>query len=77
MGPAGQGVSPGEFAELARAIQTGVAYANVHTAAFPAGEIRGQIAGQAAPPPCEGRGCPVPTVAPTATVTVCPTRDCS
>ena len=43
VGPAGQGVSPGEFAELARAIQTGVAYANVHTATFGTGEIRGQI----------------------------------
>jgi hypothetical protein len=43
VGPAGQGVAPGEFEDFARAIQAGVAYANVHTATFPAGEIRGQI----------------------------------
>jgi hypothetical protein len=45
VGPTGQGVSPNEFAELVRALETGVAYANVHTASFPAGEIRGQLDG--------------------------------
>ena len=44
IGPAGQGISAGEFAELVRAIRTGNAYVNVHTTTFPAGEIRGQIA---------------------------------
>jgi hypothetical protein len=43
IGPAGQGISAGEFAELVRAIRAGAAYVNVHTTTFPAGEIRGQI----------------------------------
>ena len=43
IGPAGQGIDPGEFAELLAAIKAGVAYANVHTTKFPGGEIRGQL----------------------------------
>ncbi len=43
IGPAGQGIAPGEFAELVRAIRSGVTYANVHTNKHPGGEIRGQI----------------------------------
>jgi hypothetical protein len=57
IGPAGQGISPTEFAELLRAMRAGAAYANVHsgvpgnpnatpptpTVGFPGGEIRGQI----------------------------------
>jgi hypothetical protein len=43
IGPAAQGVAPGEFAELVRAIRAGVTYANVHTTTYPPGEIRGQI----------------------------------
>jgi hypothetical protein len=43
IGPAGQGISPGEFAEVLRAIRDGVTYANVHSTMFPGGEIRGQI----------------------------------
>ncbi len=43
IGPTGQGVTPGEFDEAIRAMREGIAYANVHTATFPAGEIRGQI----------------------------------
>jgi len=43
IGPAGQGIGPGEFAELAAAMKAGFTYANVHTASFTAGEIRGQI----------------------------------
>jgi hypothetical protein len=39
-----QGLAPGEFAELVRAMRAGKTYANVHTNLFPAGEIRGQIA---------------------------------
>jgi hypothetical protein len=44
-----QGIAPGEFAELVRAVRAGVTYANVHSAGtgvptnFAAGEIRGQI----------------------------------
>lgn len=43
IGPAAQGIAPGEFAELVRAIRVGAGYVNVHSSAFPAGEIRGQI----------------------------------
>lgn len=45
IGPAGQGIAPGEFDELLQAIRQGVTYANVHTNLFPGGEIRGQIKG--------------------------------
>jgi hypothetical protein len=45
IGPSTQGVAPGEFAELVRALRAGVTYANVHTTTHPAGEIRGQISG--------------------------------
>lgn len=43
IGPSGQGITPGEFAELVDAIRKGVAYVNVHSSTFPAGEIRGQL----------------------------------
>ena len=45
IGPASQGIAPGEFDELVRAIRAGVTYANVHSSKFPGGEIRGQIKG--------------------------------
>jgi hypothetical protein len=45
IGPANQGIAPGEFVELVRAIRAGVTYANVHSSKFPGGEIRGQIKG--------------------------------
>jgi hypothetical protein len=45
IGPAGQGVAAGEFAELIRAIRAGVTYVNVHSTLFPGGEIRSQIDG--------------------------------
>jgi hypothetical protein len=40
---ADQGLAAGELAELAKAIDAGATYANVHTSARPAGEIRGQL----------------------------------
>lgn len=43
IGPAGQGIAPAEFAEILAAMRAGHAYANVHTAKFPGGEIRAQI----------------------------------
>src|SRR5688500_6015974 len=43
IGPAGQGIAAGEFAELLRALRSGETYANVHTDKHPGGEIRGQI----------------------------------
>ena len=44
IGPAAQGIAPGELAELIRAIRAGKAYANVHSTRNPGGEIRGQLA---------------------------------
>lgn len=38
-----QGISAGDFAEVVHAMRSGLAYANVHTADSPGGEIRGQI----------------------------------
>jgi len=48
IGPAGQGVAAStvtanEFAELVALLREGVTYANVHTAKFPGGEVRGQV----------------------------------
>jgi hypothetical protein len=43
VGPAGQGIAPGEWEEIVRAIRSGVTYANIHTAKHPPGEIRGRI----------------------------------
>jgi hypothetical protein len=43
IGPAAQGIAAGEWNELVAAMRAGYTYANVHTAAFGGGEIRGQI----------------------------------
>lgn len=42
--PAGtQGISPGDFDDVVRAIDAGATYVVVHTKAVPTGELRGQI----------------------------------
>jgi hypothetical protein len=38
-----QGIDPGQFDELVKAIRKGFTYANVHSSRFPGGEVRGQI----------------------------------
>ena len=43
IGPAGQGIAAGEFAEFVEALRAGAGYVNVHTAGFGTGEIRGQV----------------------------------
>lgn len=43
VGPESQGIAPGEAGEALEALRSGAAYVNVHTSAFPGGEIRGQI----------------------------------
>ena len=43
VGPSGQGINAGEYAEFVRAIRAGAAYANVHTPTFGTGEIRGNL----------------------------------
>jgi hypothetical protein len=43
IGPAAQGIDPGEFGELVRAIRAGATYVNVHTDKYPGGEIRAQL----------------------------------
>jgi hypothetical protein len=41
--PTVQGIAAGEFDELVAAIRKGLTYVNVHSSAFPGGEIRGQL----------------------------------
>ena len=43
VGPAAQGINPGEFGELVDAIEAGVTYANVHSTKYEGGEIRAQL----------------------------------
>lgn len=43
IGPNGQGIEPGSFSEILRAMRAGHSYVNIHTTRWPGGEIRGQI----------------------------------
>jgi hypothetical protein len=43
IGPSVQSIAAGEIDEILAAIRAGVAYVNIHTTAFPPGEIRGQF----------------------------------
>ena len=43
IGPTGQGIAAGEFAELVAAIRAGAAYVNVHSTQYPGGEMRSQL----------------------------------
>jgi hypothetical protein len=43
VGPTAQGISAGEFDELVDAIRAQRTYVNVHSSAFPGGEIRSQL----------------------------------
>jgi hypothetical protein len=43
IGPNGQGIEPGSFQEILRAMRAGHSYVNIHTTRWPGGEIRGQI----------------------------------
>jgi len=43
VGPAGQGIAPGQLRELIGALRAHAGYVNVHTLRVPTGEIRGQI----------------------------------
>jgi hypothetical protein len=45
VGPTGQGIEPGAFDELVRAMEVGATYANVHSSKWQSGEIRGQLRG--------------------------------
>jgi hypothetical protein len=43
VGPTGQGVTAGDLATALEIVRDGDGYANMHTANFPGGEIRGQL----------------------------------
>jgi hypothetical protein len=46
IGPTAQGITAGDLAAIIAMMRAGVTYANMHTARFPGGEIRGQLRGR-------------------------------
>ena len=46
VGPAAQGIAPGDLAAIIEMMRAGFTYANMHTAKHAGGEIRGQIGGR-------------------------------
>jgi hypothetical protein len=45
-GPTGQGITAGDLDSALEAVRDGLSYANMHTANFQTGEIRGQVRGE-------------------------------
>jgi CHRD domain. len=45
-GPTGQGITAGDLDSALDAVRDGLSYANMHTANFQTGEIRGQVRGE-------------------------------
>ncbi len=43
IGPAGQGINPGDIKSAIKLMKKGLMYGNVHNAKFPPGELRGQL----------------------------------
>jgi hypothetical protein len=43
IGPAAQGIDPGQYTKVFNLLQRGLIYVNIHTTKFPNGEIRGQL----------------------------------
>lgn len=43
VGPTAQGIDPGQFEKVVRALRNNEGYANVHNARFPSGEVRGPV----------------------------------
>jgi hypothetical protein len=43
VGPAAQGIAPGEWDEVIQAMRAGKTYVNIHSTTWPGGEVRSQI----------------------------------